>query len=336
MWLNDNIAHIRIRRPIVILFCLLLPYCLFAQSDLISSQYMNSQLMINPAYAGVRNAFSVNALSRQQWMGVKNAPTTYAINLHSPLNKRMASVGASMLHYQSGPIQQNELTAAYSYLLRLNHNMFISLGISAQINHYSIGLRDLDVIDDNDPSFQNNLENGFKPNFGAGVFIYSPQFYFGVSVPKVLKTQLSQEETGGAVLEQYTSAYITSGYAFSVSEDIYLKPSVLGRIRPSASSSFDVNLQVMYKNLFWIGTSYRMNSTLAALLNVHVTESLAVCYSYDFAVGDKVNFGVGSHEISLTFDSDKLIKRNRDRRFNKKKKKVVKEEGKAVQSIRYF
>ncbi|MBS2213836.1 type IX secretion system membrane protein PorP/SprF [Carboxylicivirga mesophila] len=318
----------------VLLSCLLLPCDLFAQSDLISSQYMNSQLMINPAYAGVRNAFSVNALSRQQWMGIRNAPTTYAINMHSPLNKRMASVGASVLHYQSGPVQHNELTAAYSYLLRLNHQMFISLGISAQVNHYNVGLRDLDVIEDNDPSFQNNLDNAFKPNFGAGIFIYSPQFYFGVSVPKILNSRLSLEDTGGVVLEQVTSAYIASGYAFSVSKEVILKPSLLGRYRPSATSSFDVNMQMMYKNLFWIGASYRLNNTLAALLNVQVTETLAVGYSYDFAVGDKVNFGVGSHEISLTFDSDKLIKRNRDRRFNKKK--VTKKEDKAVQSIRYF
>lgn len=335
MWPNDSIKRMDIWKKVIGVFVLIiLPGLLLAQSDLISSQYMNSQLMINPAYAGVRNAFSINALSRQQWMGVKNAPTTYAMSLHSPLNDRMASIGTSVLHYESGPIKQNELTAMYSYLLRLNYNMFISLGISAQVNHYNIGLTDLEVIEDNDPSFQNNLENGFKPNFGAGIFVYSPQFYFGVSVPKILGSQLSQEETGGVVLEQYTSAYITSGYAFSVGKDVYLKPSFLGRYRSSASSSFDVSLQMMYKNLFWVGASYRMNNTLAALLNVQIAETFAICYSYDFAVGDKVNFGVGSHEISLSFDSDKLIKRNRDRRFNRKK--VTKNEDKGVQSIRNF
>ncbi len=335
MWQSSKMKIDLKWKACILLYLALLPCIAEAQTDLISSQYMNSQLMINPAYAGVRNAFSMNALSRQQWMGVNNAPTTYALSLHSPLNDRMASIGTTMMHYQNGPVQQNELTAAYSYLLRLNHNMFISLGISAQINHYNIGLNKLDVIEDNDPSFQSNLENAFKPNFGAGVFIYSPQFYFGVSVPKILNSQLSLEETGGVVLEQSTSAYITSGYAFSVGNDVYLKPSVLGRYRTSASSSFDVNLQMMYKNRFWVGASYRMNSTLAALLNVNITPMLAVCYSYDFAVGDKVNFGVGSHEISLTFDSDKLIKRNRDRRFNRRKKET-KTEDKAVQSIRYF
>ena len=71
------------------------------QSDFLSSQYMNSQLMINPAYAGVRNALNVNVLSRQQWMGLKDAPSTYTISAHTPFNRSMANIGGSLLHYQS-------------------------------------------------------------------------------------------------------------------------------------------------------------------------------------------------------------------------------------------
>ncbi|WP_439184297.1 PorP/SprF family type IX secretion system membrane protein [Carboxylicivirga taeanensis] len=336
MWLSENIKHIKVLRRLSLLAGILFaPQALIAQGDMLSSQYMNSQLMINPAYAGVRNAFSINALSRQQWMGVDNAPSTYAVSIHSPLNRKMASLGASVLHYQSGPIQQSELTAAYSYLLRLSHDMFVSLGISAQVNHFNIGLSSLDVIDSDDPSFSQNVENAFKPNFGAGVFLYSPHFYIGLSAPKILKSKLSLEETGGVVLEQFTNAYLAAGYTFSMNNDFYLKPSFLGRLRASASSAFDFNLQMMYRNLFWVGASYRTNSTVAAILNVQLTEKLAIGYSYDFAVGEKVNFGLGSHEVSLTFDSEDLIRRNRHRRFNKKK--VKKKEGnKAVQSIRSF
>lgn len=320
---------------IVMLSLLLVSTEVLSQADMISSQYMNSQLMINPAYAGVRNSFSVNVLSRQQWMGINNAPTAYAIDVHSPLNKRMASLGGSFLHYENGPIQNNELTAMYSYLIRLNHNMFLSFGLSAKVSHYNIGLSSLNVIEDNDPSFAQNIENSLKPNFGAGVFVYSPQFYFGVSMPQILNTELSQDETGGAVMEVYRTAYLTSGYAFGINKNVFLKPSFLARLRTSANHTFDVNLQMMYKNMFWVGASYRTNQTLASLLNVHVSKSLAVCYSYDFSIGSQPALGVGSHEISLTIDSNSFIKRNRDRRFNRKKV-TKKEENKGVQSIRYF
>ena len=329
-------THIRWRLIKMVMLSLLgVPVGVFAQADMLSSQYMNSQLMINPAYAGVRNSFSVNVLSRQQWMGIKDAPTAYAINVHSPLNKRMASLGGSVLHYQNGPVQNSELTAVYSYLIRLNHNMFLSLGLSAKISHFNIGMSSLEVIEDNDPSFAQNIENSLKPNFGAGAFVYSPHFYFGVSMPQILNTELSQDETNGAVLEVYRTAYVTSGYAFGVSKNVFLKPSFLARLRTSANHSFDVNLQMMYKNLFWVGASYRNNQTLASLLNVQVSKSLAVCYSYDFSVGSEPSLGVGSHEISLIIDSNSFLKRNRDRRFNRKKV-TKKEENKGVQSIRYF
>lgn len=320
---------------LVLLLILLISNEAMSQTDVLSSQYMNSQLMINPAYAGVRNAFSVNVLSRQQWVGIKDAPATYAINAHSPLNKRMASLGASVLHYQYGPIQSNALSAIYSYLIRLNHNMFLSLGMNAQISHYNIGLSSLKVIEDNDPGFSQNIENSFKPNFGAGAFMYSPQFYFGVSMPQILNTELTQEETGGAVLEVFRTAYITSGYAYGLSKNVVLKPSFLARLRTSSNHSFDINLQMMYKNLFWVGTSYRTNSTFASLLNVHVSESMAICYSYDFSTGNQASLGSGSHEISLTFDTNSFLRRNRDRRFNRKKV-TKKDVDKGMQSIRYF
>ncbi|WP_185968996.1 type IX secretion system membrane protein PorP/SprF [Carboxylicivirga sp. M1479] len=307
----------------------------FAQSDFISSQYMNSQLTINPAYAGVRNAFSVQALSRQQWMGLKDAPTTYAVNVHSPLNKRMASLGASVLSYQNGPIQQNEFTAMYSYLLRLNHHLFVSMGVSAQINHYNVGLNALEVIEDNDPSFSQDFENGFKPNFGAGVFLFSPRFFVGFSMPQILSNKLSIEETGSVVLEQFRSAYFTFGYAFDLGKNVSLKPSFLARLRQNTSNAIDVNLQLMYKNMFWVGASYRFNQTFASLLNVQVSKTMAICYSYDFSIAKELRFGGGSHEVSLMIDSNSFIKRNRDRRFNRKK--VTKsDEEKGVQSIRYF
>jgi len=310
------------------------------QSDFLSSQYMNSQLMINPAYAGVRNALSVNVLSRQQWMGIKDAPSSYMLSVHSPINKRMASVGGSFFNYQSGPIQYNELATVYSYLIRINERMFLSLGLSVRIQHYNIGLSSLTVIENDDPSFEQNIENVIKPNFGAGAFLYTPQFYLGISMPQAVVNELIREEIVGVSFKQLRSLYFTSGYALGIGKDFYLKPSFLVRLRQQVSSNIDVNMQLQYKNAFWVGASYRINNSMAALLNVQLSESIGVCYSYDFPFNNENTLGAGSHEISFSIDSNRFLKRNRDRRFGKKKKvtkKVVEEDnGKGVQSIRHF
>lgn len=303
-----------------------------AQSDFLSSQYMNSQLMINPAYTGVRNSLSINVLSRQQWLGVKDAPTTYLLSAQSPLNKKMASIGGSILNYQSGPFQQNELTMNYSYLLRINSQMFLSLGLSAKLNHYNVGLSSLTVIEGNDPSFTQDVENEFSPNFGAGAFLYSSHFFWGVSVPQILVNKFKNE---GIALIQTRSFYLTSGYTFGLGKDFFIKPSFLARFRQESSSVIDANMQLKYKNLFWIGASYRINSSMIALLNIQLSKALGICYSYDFPTNDKT-LGVSSHEISLTIDIDKFLKRNRNRLFKKKGKAAKGEDDEKMRSIRYF
>ncbi|MCT4648022.1 MAG: type IX secretion system membrane protein PorP/SprF [Carboxylicivirga sp.] len=334
--LLNNINHRVLSLRVSLLVLILLTNAnVQAQVDLLSTQYMNNQLLINPAYAGVRNSFSANLFSRQQWMGIKDAPTTYALSIHSPLNKRMASLGSSLVSYKSGPVQQNDFSAVYSYLIRLNHSLFVSMGISAQVNHFNIGLNTLELIEDNDLAFATNYDNGIKPNFGVGAFLYSPQFYFGVSMPKALSSELKNEDGNNVLLEQSQSLFVTSGYAINVNKSLVVKPSFLGQMRFNENYLFDVNLQLLFKELFWIGGSYRSNSTMSALLNVRAGKSLAVCYSYDFSTGGKNSIGVGSHEVSLIFDSQRFIKRNRDRRFNPKKKKT-KEADKALESIRYF
>ncbi len=330
----QNKSHIRNVRCILAVIVFMINHQVFyGQDDLVTSQYMQNQLMVNPAYAGVRNSLSIHAMSRQQWLGIEGAPSTYALSVHSPLNKRMASLGGSILNYQSGPLMHNQLSFVYSYLLKINYQMFISLGVSAGAHHHSVGLSSLTVIDNNDPSFVGEASNNFSPNFGVGTFLYSPDFYLGVSVPQLLNSEF-KDDSGGIIYQQFRTLYLSSGYSIGIGKDVYIKPSIMSRIRQEVSSSHDVNLQFLYKNMFWLGASYRINTAAAALLNVQVSKNLAVCYSYDFPLGSN-NVGFGSHEISLTIDSNKFLRRNRHRMFGKKKvKKEQDDEG--MRSIRQF
>ena len=250
---------------ILIAFTLFNIKSMHAQTDFLSSQYMNSQLIINPAYAGLRNSFSVNTLVRQQWMGVNGAPASYLISVHSPLNNRMASVGAGFIRNETGPVQSNELSAIYSYLVRLGNRMFISFGLNARLYHYNIGLTSLDVIDEGDQSFYTDTRSEFKPNFGAGTFLFTSNFYLGISMPQILNNQIKSGESDFTAFNQIRTFYLTSGYKFPLSKEFSLKPSFLARLRQNANSLVDVNMQLIYNDLFWIGSSYRLGTAMAFL-----------------------------------------------------------------------
>ena len=71
---------------LIALLVLVLPS--FGQQDPLFSQYMFNPLIINPAYAGSREALSATILHRSQWVGFDGAPTTQTLGVHAPLRKK--------------------------------------------------------------------------------------------------------------------------------------------------------------------------------------------------------------------------------------------------------
>ena len=307
---------------------------LIAQLEPLSTQYMHSQLMINPAYTGVRNSFAVNLMARHQWMGLDGAPVNYNVSIHSPLNKSMVSLGGALNSYQVGPVQNNRFNFYYSYLIRLRHNMFLSLGVTAIANHYGFSADDWKVIDPEDPNFLGGSQNSFKPNVGAGMFLYTPSFYFGLSVPQVIDYYFKSNDSDQIISEVKRHYYLSTGYGFSLSKEFYLKPSTLARFVENGMYSVDANIQLLYKELFSVGVSYRFNTAVAFIGGFRLSDHLNIHYSYDMST-ESTGINKGSHEITLSFDSSKMLKRNRDRMFQKKRKKEQ-DEGGAMRSIRYF
>ena len=56
-----------------------------AQQQAAYTHYMYNTLVINPAYAGSRDALTFTALGRFQWVGFKGAPTTQTIRSAQPI-----------------------------------------------------------------------------------------------------------------------------------------------------------------------------------------------------------------------------------------------------------
>jgi len=68
-------------------FLLAVTGTLKAQQDPLYTHYMYNTLSVNPAYAGSRDALSILALGRLQWVGFDGAPMTQTAQIHSPISK---------------------------------------------------------------------------------------------------------------------------------------------------------------------------------------------------------------------------------------------------------
>ncbi|MBC7863219.1 MAG: PorP/SprF family type IX secretion system membrane protein, partial [Bacteroidia bacterium] len=106
------------------------------QQDPQFTQFFNTRLMYNPAYAGTNQAICFSALYRQQWVQFPGAPKTGVFNFdmhHTALGG--IGFGASIMNDQLGADRTWSARAAFAKHFQLggNGNGIFSLGLDAGI-----------------------------------------------------------------------------------------------------------------------------------------------------------------------------------------------------------
>ncbi|MGQ1948082.1 PorP/SprF family type IX secretion system membrane protein [Geofilum sp. OHC36d9] len=319
----------RIRILLLILFLSPVTMC-WAQQDAMLTHSMTNPLNYNPAVAGSHNSLSIQMITRQQWIDVKDAPATYLLNVHTPVNATRASLGLSVISDQAGPVMNNKVSFAYSYLIRISRGSFLSLGISGGASQYQVNLQNIKTIDKTDPLFAENINNAIKPSFGSGLIFFTRTFYLGLSVPEMLQSSIPYENKSADFKTSPTTVMATSGYRISMGSDFSLKGSALARIS-SEQSTYDFALEAIYQR-FQSGAAYRINHTASLMLGVRLGDNMTISYAYDFPINSQVLNIVSSQELSISFQTDYFYKYNKFRNFKKKRQ----QSDDPLRSIRYF
>ena len=279
-----------------------------AQQEPLYTQYMFNTVSVNPAYAGTRNAMNVLLLSRIQWVGIEGAPRSYNFTMHTPLNNYKMGVGFSVLADNHGPVNNYYLNFNYAYRVNITDKIILSMGLKGGIYNYYVGLNTLDV-GETDDAFTGELEKKYQPNAGLGFYLYSDRFYAGVAVPKMFQTDLGESTSATTNIGELKRHYfLMAGYIMDVNSDIKFKPSFIYKMVEGAPPSTDITAQFLYKEVYWLGATYRIGDAIAFLANVQVNNQLMVGYSYDFSVSNLSTFNNGSHEIIISYDFDGFLK----------------------------
>ena len=77
----------------------------------------------------------------------------------------------------------------------------------------------------------------------------------------------------------------------------------------------DINMNFLFKNVLWLGASYRSTDILVLMLEVNATRYLRIGYAYDYTFSDISIFTSGSHEIMLSVDFGKTIVKSTSPRY---------------------
>jgi len=271
------------------------------------TQYMYNTISINPAYAGSRETLSVVGLHRSQWVGLEGGPTTQTLSVHTPLRNEKIGLGLSFIKDELGYENFNYLYGDFSYTINLSEKTKLAFGMKAGFTHYNIDqslLTDPSVI--NDPYF-NDVSNRWSPNIGAGFYLHSNRWYLGLSAPRILNTDYNKGRSGSVdyVSLERVSYYFTGGYVFDLSEDVKFKPAALLKATNGAPLSFDLTANFLFSEKLWLGGSYRINESAAALGGIadfQISKQLRIGYAYEYPLSDLRPYTSGTHEVLLMFE----------------------------------
>lgn len=277
-----------------------------AQQDPMYTHYMYNTLVINPAYAGSRDALTVTALHRSQWVNFKGAPMVQTLSLHSPLRNEHIGIGLSVSNDKIGPTNNTSAVLDFAYIMKLNKKSKLALGLSAGANMFQANLSSVQLDQQADPSFQNDVNNRFTPNFGFGAYYSRERFYAGVSVPKILENKYSDLNlsvgNNPAGMEQ-RHYYFIAGSMIKISDNLDFKPTTFVKVTPAAPIQADVTAAFVIKKKVLLGVMYRTGDAVGALIGLDLTEQFHIGYSYDYSYGlQTFKYHQGSHEIMLRYD----------------------------------
>ena len=277
-----------------------------AQQDPQYTHYMYNMNVINPAYAGSREALSMSLLGRKQWADVSGAPTTLTFDAHYPLGKRVG-MGLSMIADEIGPAKEQNIYADVSYTISTSMEGRLAFGLKGGVTLLDVNL--LDVVlpqtpTSEDPLFDENINDAY-PNIGAGVFYYTNNFYVGFSVPNLLQSKHLDKDNISTEASEEVHYFLTGGYVFDLSSTLKFKPSLMVKGVAGAPVSMDVNANFLFYDRFEVGASYRWEDAVSFLFNFGVTTDFRIGYAYDYTISDFSNANTGgSHEIILLYDLD--------------------------------
>jgi len=294
------------------------------------TQYIFNNYLLNPAISGIEDYIDVKAGYRTQWVGLEGAPVTSYFSVNVPLGEKfiygnansftekgsnpmnrnyvqnyMAAephhgVGLHAVIDEAGPISRTDINATYAYHLGITEKLNISVGIAAGLSRVSLDVAKIRLENSGDPAIAPQQDNQLSPDLGVGVWMYGPRFFAGVSALQLLNRQLSFTDINsydqGKLVPHY---FITAGYKLFLTEGIAAIPSVMVKKVKPVSPSFDVNLKVALRDVFWVGGSYRKEDAFSAIAGFNVSHFFNVSYAYDFTMSDLKTASDGTHEIVI-------------------------------------
>ena len=286
-----------------------------AQNEAQFSDFTRLKSFYNPAVSGTDGLLNVAAAYAMQYVGYDNAPKTLYVGADMPVYFLNPHHGAGINFFSDdfGIFNQTKISLQYAYNLNLSKKTKLAIGAQIGMVSEKIDPSGMKLEDNNDPAFPSSAVNGNKVDFGAGLYLYNPKYWAGLSVNHISAPLIELNERYEYQIDRMY--YFMAGYNIPLkSSFLTLQPAVMV-MTDLDNWREDIQCRLKYehegKSLF-LGAGYSPDISATVFIG-GVFHGVSLCYSYQMYT-DGIEMINGSHELSLGYQTElDLFKKGRNR-----------------------
>lgn len=283
----------------------------FGQTDPQFTQYWALPSYYNAGAAGETDFVRIRGAARLQWLGIKNAPKSFALTGDMPLKvgSKRIGLGATATSESLGLFSNITAGVQGAYRFTFRNKTYLSAGI--QLGLFNTKFRGTEVYipegsdyhNPNDPSIPNQDLAGTAFDLGVGVWYSHPLFRVGISGQHLLKPSvtLQQEGSDSQGSQEFKTEVGRMAYLMAIG-NIPLK-NTLFVLQPSLLVKSDFNMfsaeitaRATYNKFLYAALGYRLNDGISIAAGVEI-KNFFVGYAYEYPLSAIGKVSSGSHEL---------------------------------------
>lgn len=295
--------------------------------DPVYSQFYNSPLHLNPAFAGNSTSASVATMYRNQWALINQAYQTYSISYDQFFARTNSGIGFAIMNDIAGAGSLNTLRSdfVYSYKVKVKNSTYIKGAINISYNQRRLNWEKFSFYDALDPLYGVVGANGeknislevpptsFNINYlslGTGFLLYQPKYYVGLRFDHINRPNQSfyKKDNTGANIGRDVAYGLQGGYRFDLvrksrnsQDEVYISPNIMYYSQGGFSQLNTSLYAEIYGFISGIGYRYSNTNTDALIPSFGFRSGFyKLMYSFDYNIGSVGIKSGGSHELSFT------------------------------------
>lgn len=271
------------------------------------TQFILNQYALNPAVTGTNLGLEAIVGSRQQWVGIPEAPAVNFGSVTYGWRKNFSYRGHHGVGFygeddRQGMFSSKAAYCTYAYHLRIFTGLHIGAGISLGVRRMAINQMMYDYLD---PALHFQKASGYLyPDVIPGIRLYTKKLFFDASVRQLYPNKIKQGnfELGskGSVLAPTLVCAIKRRFVLGDNSWVFV-PAALVQYNVLNKPFIQGNMMWYYHHKMGFGASLRGRSFASAIFQIRFLKNVVMGVAYDYTLNKFRAAAANSFEIIFAF-----------------------------------